>query len=57
MMELNPWLGRLAVFVNLLAYVIIRWPHGIRYRGFQVVDNRTVQAKGRPRVAEALADH
>jgi protein-S-isoprenylcysteine O-methyltransferase Ste14 len=40
MMELSPWFGRLAVFVSLLAYVIIRWPHGNRYKKFKAVDDR-----------------
>ncbi len=39
-MEMNPWFGRLAVFVNLLAHVIIRWPHGNRYKKFKVVEDR-----------------
>ena len=39
-MEMSPWFGRLAVFVSLLTYVIIRWPHGNRSKNFDVVDDR-----------------
>ena len=46
-MEINSWFGRLAVFVSLLAFVVIRWPHGNRYKSFQVVVDR----KGRLRAA------
>ena len=39
-MVINPWFGRLAVFLSLLVFVIIRWPHGNRYKSFQVADDR-----------------
>ena len=39
-MEINPWFGRLAVFVSLLVFVIIRWPHGNRYKTFKVVEDK-----------------
>jgi protein-S-isoprenylcysteine O-methyltransferase Ste14 len=47
MMVMNPWYGRLAVFMSLLAFVIIRWPHGNRYKTFKAVQDR----KGRLEVA------
>ena len=38
-MEMSPWFGRLAVFVSLLTFVIIRWPHGNRYKAFEVAED------------------
>lgn len=37
---LNPWYGRIAVLVSLLAFILIRWPHGKRNLTVQVTDNR-----------------
>lgn len=40
MVDLNPWFGKLAVLVNLFAYIVIRWPHGQRSHTIQVVEDR-----------------
>ena len=37
---MDPWFGRAAVFVNLLVYVLIRWPHGRRMSTTKVTDDR-----------------
>ena len=34
------WFGRIAVFVNLLVYVLIRWPHGRRMAIVAVDEDR-----------------
>lgn len=37
---MDPIVGRVAAFLNLLVYVIIRWPHGKRMKTLTVSDNR-----------------
>ncbi len=37
---MNLWFARAAVFVNLLVYVLIRWPHGNRMNSVKVNDDR-----------------
>jgi len=37
---MNPWFGKIAVFVSLLAFVLIRWPHGNRMGTVRVVEDR-----------------
>ena len=37
---MNPWFGKIAVFVSLLVYVLIRWPHGNRMGTVPVVEDR-----------------
>ena len=35
------WFARIAVFANLLTYVLIRWPHGNRMQTVTVIERRT----------------
>ena len=37
---MNTWFAKIAVVVSLLAYIIIRWPHGNRSRTVALVENR-----------------
>jgi protein-S-isoprenylcysteine O-methyltransferase Ste14 len=37
---MDPLFGKIAVFVSLLLFVLIRWPHGNRYQSLQVSENR-----------------
>ena len=37
---MDPFVGRVAVFVNLLTYVLIRWPHGNRIKTLPVDETR-----------------
>lgn len=47
----DPLYGRIAVFVNLLVYILIRWPHGNRLKTLAVNDDR----KGRLEIALLIA--
>lgn len=37
---MDPLFGRVATFLNLLIYVLIRWPHGNRMKTLAVADDR-----------------
>ncbi|MDP6445112.1 MAG: isoprenylcysteine carboxylmethyltransferase family protein, partial [Pirellulaceae bacterium] len=37
---MDPVWGRVAVVVNLLAYILIRWPHGNRLKTLEVHESR-----------------
>jgi len=37
---MDPLFGKVAVFVNLLIYVLIRWPHGNRLKTLAIDENR-----------------
>lgn len=37
---MDPVFGRVAVFVNLLTYILIRWPHGNRVKTLKVFESR-----------------
>ena len=40
MIPVDPFFGRVAAFLNLLVYVLIRWPHGNRIKKLAVNENR-----------------